>query len=99
MIKEVGEYRCKLKEEPSKEDVENYIIKIQVPGGVEFVRSFCKFDKLQSLVDFVASKGFSPRKYAIWRMYPREKLSAKNLETTFEESGVERREKLKLVIV
>ena len=76
-LKQMEEYSSKLKEEPSAENKEAYIVKIQVPDGSELERRFSKFDTLQSLVDFVAAKGFLIGKFAIWRLFPKENISGK----------------------
>ena len=76
-LKQMEEYSSKLKDEPSVEDKEAYIVKIQVPGRSELERRFSKFDTLQSLEDFVASKGFLIEKFAIWRLFPKENISGK----------------------
>ena len=46
-------------------------LRIRIPGGDMITRRFLASDSLQTLLNFVASKGFNPNEHKLLTTYPR----------------------------
>jgi len=67
-------------------------IRFRPVSGQIFNRQFLQSDKVQSLVDFVGSKGYLPTEYKIFRGYPKTCISCLDMAKSLSEIGLGRRE-------
>lgn len=79
-------YLEKLSSEPEESDPNHITIRFRLPGGLINTRRFLNSDIIQTLVDYLGSKGFFPENCNFFNSeYPRKDIQKFDMEKTFAE--------------